>query len=247
MALVHGIKPIVTSGLVLCLDAANRKSYPGSGTAWTDLSGNGNNGTLSATSIGYNSANGGSLVFDGVNDYVNNSTNFLPNQLFADSNGSWSVSCWFKFPVNPIGTRSVNASWSLIGRSGGIATSGTFIIYVGSETDTTYGAYTPFKVASTIRGAVTVISDSVNTDTWNNVVLTWDGSAGKYYFNTQQGVLSVGAAALQSYTQFYVGGGGSLTGHYYEGSISLVSIYNRALTPQEIQQNFNATRGRYGI
>ena len=64
-------EPIVTDGLVLRLDAGNRNSYPGSGTTWTDLSGNGNNGTLSATSIGYNSANGGSLVFDGTDDYVN--------------------------------------------------------------------------------------------------------------------------------------------------------------------------------
>jgi hypothetical protein len=60
---------VVESGLVLALDAANRKSYPGSGTTWTDLSGNGNNGTL-VNGVGYNSGNGGSLVFDGSNDYV---------------------------------------------------------------------------------------------------------------------------------------------------------------------------------
>ena len=76
MALVHGIKPIVTSGLVLCLDAGNLKSYPTTGLTWTDLSGNGNNGTLSTTSIVYNSDNGGSLVFDGTDDQVSVSASF---------------------------------------------------------------------------------------------------------------------------------------------------------------------------
>ena len=69
MAYSNGPK-IVTDGLVLCLDAANSKSYPGTGTAWNDLSGNGNNGTL-INGVGYNSNNGVSLVFDGVNDYAN--------------------------------------------------------------------------------------------------------------------------------------------------------------------------------
>lgn len=61
---------IVTDGLVLYLDAANTKSYPGSGTTWNDLSGNGNNGTLINGYI-FNSIGNGNLVFDGSNDYVN--------------------------------------------------------------------------------------------------------------------------------------------------------------------------------
>ena len=68
MAYRNGPK-IVTDGLVLCLDAAIGKSYPGSGTSWTDLSGNGNNGTL-VNGPTFSSANGGSIVLDGVNDYI---------------------------------------------------------------------------------------------------------------------------------------------------------------------------------
>jgi len=60
----------ITDGLVLCLDAGNSKSYPGSGTTWTDLSGNGNTGTLTNGPT-YSSANGGSIVFDGTDDVVN--------------------------------------------------------------------------------------------------------------------------------------------------------------------------------
>jgi len=78
---------IITDGLVLCLDAGNPKSYPGSGTTWTDLSGNGNNGTLTNGPT-YNSGNLGSLVFDGVNDYVNLGDLDLP--------APFTLSIWFK-------------------------------------------------------------------------------------------------------------------------------------------------------
>jgi hypothetical protein len=89
---------IVTDGLVLCLDAANSRSYPGSGTTWFDLSGNGNNGTL-ANGPTFNANNNGSIVFDGTNDYVeitNRNTNleFQPSQAFT-------VSTWFKTTTIP--------------------------------------------------------------------------------------------------------------------------------------------------
>jgi hypothetical protein len=89
MALTHS-PSIVTNGLVLCLDAANRKSYPGSGNTWTDLSGNGNTGTLSATSIGYNSANGGILTFDGTDDYVSSTLPALT---------SYTTSAWVRLRI----------------------------------------------------------------------------------------------------------------------------------------------------
>ena len=65
----HAGPNAVEDGLILALDAGNTKSYPGSGTTWTDLSGNGNNGTL-VNGVGYNSDYGGSLSFDGTNDYI---------------------------------------------------------------------------------------------------------------------------------------------------------------------------------
>ena len=66
MAIIDGPR-IPTSGLIFYLDAANTRSYPGSGTTWTDLSGNGNTGTLTNGPT-YSSANGGQIVFDGSND-----------------------------------------------------------------------------------------------------------------------------------------------------------------------------------
>jgi len=64
------IPPIVANGLVFNVDAGDSTSYPGTGTTWTDLSGNGNNGTLINGGPAFNSADGGNLIFDGVNDYV---------------------------------------------------------------------------------------------------------------------------------------------------------------------------------
>jgi len=81
---------IATNGLVLNLDAGNTSSYIGSGTTWTDLTGSGNNGTLTNGPI-FNSGNGGSIVFDGINDVVS-----LGNILNMGSN-SWTMSCWVKF------------------------------------------------------------------------------------------------------------------------------------------------------
>jgi hypothetical protein len=240
---------IVKENLVLCLDAGDPKSYSGSGTIWYDRSGDANNGILE-NGVGYNSGNKGSLSFDGVNDGVLLPTSILPNQLFADNGGSWTVSCWFRFPVTPVGTRSVNASWSLVGRAGGIATAGHFILFVGSATDTTYGQYAPYKLASTIRGAVTVISpSSVNTNTYNYVALTWNGSSGSVYFNNQSPAnMNIGTATQQEYTDFYIGSNiGTPTSHYYSGNIAQVSIYNRSLSQLEIRQNYNALKGRYEL
>jgi len=82
MGLSHSPR-IVTNGLVLCLDAGNRQSYPGSGTTWTDLSGNGKNGTLTNGPT-YTSANVGAIVFDGVDDYVSCSASNILNNFSYD-------------------------------------------------------------------------------------------------------------------------------------------------------------------
>lgn len=238
---------IIQSGLVLNLDAGVSSSYPGNGTIWSDLSGNGNDFSL-VNGVSYDSGNLGALSFDGTDDYATRNDDFCPNNLFADGNGSWTVSAWYKFPTTPIGTRTDNASWAIIGRAGGIATQGSFLLYVGSETDTTYGQYAPFKTAVTIRGAVTVMSGSVNTNEWNNIVLTWNGSSGSYYFNNTKGALNIGSADLQDYTDIYIGSNPNIPqNHYYSGEISNVTMYDRSLSDAEVEQNFNALRGRYGI
>ena len=83
MALTHGIKPIVTSGLVLCLDAANRKSYPGTGPTWTDLI---NSNTASLDTPTYSN---GTLNFGGIYDIVSSNYNLTLGSSF-------SISLWLK-------------------------------------------------------------------------------------------------------------------------------------------------------
>jgi hypothetical protein len=248
---------VATDGLVLALDAGNSKSYPGSGTTWTDLSGRGNNGTLTNGPT-YSSSNNGVLVFDGVDDYVTNASTDLSivNNLFSDSNGSWTVSAWFKFPVSPTQVRDNNinggnCSYSIVGRSGGIATGASFAIFVGGTT-TSFGSFSNY-CAVIIRGAITAVSPStVNTNTWNNVVITWNRTNNFSYFNGfGPNAVTTGTASAQTYN-LDIGNTASLntpsTGyHNFEGSIANVSIYNRALTSLEIQQNFNATRRRFGL
>jgi len=104
----HNNPRIVTDGLVLCLDAADKKSYPGSGTTWYDRSGNGNNGTL-VNGGSYNSSNGGVIELDGVNDYIDiplNLTNqnytvigaaryvTIGGRTFSGKNNNWLMGHW---------------------------------------------------------------------------------------------------------------------------------------------------------
>jgi hypothetical protein len=215
---------IVTSGLVLALDAADRNSYPGSGTTWTDLSGSGNTGTL-VNGVGYNSsANGGSLVFDGVDDYVS-----IPDALSSiSSSNSHTFSFWFN--ANNLSTDKIPFSSGLAGNYYIQLTSSVFYVQIGSS----YRTY----------------SLSTSTNTWYNVCFVKNGinNAGDLYINS-----SLKSSYTGSITSTPSGLSSLFLGKYYSvgyvfpGNIAQVSIYNRALTATEIQQNFNATRSRFGI
>ena len=232
----------------------NASSQPS--TTWNDLSGNANNGTL-ANAPTYSS---GSLVMKGINQYatVVSTSGFLDintNSLFADVGYAWTVNAWFKFPVAPSGTRTGNAAFVILGKSGGIGGAETLTVFVGSGTDATYGSYVPYYLAVGIRGTKTIISTApVNTGIWNNVSVTWNGTAGRMYLNgADMGATNIGTAAIQ--TGYYLGVG--VTGlstttttdsiMQFEGNISYASAYSRALSAQEVQQNYNALRGRYSI
>jgi len=246
---------IVRDGLVLALDAGSLRSYPGTGTTWSDLSTSNNNGTL-VNGVAYSTANGGILTFDGTDDYVSLSTGFdsTASSLFADAGRSWSVSCVFKFPTSPTTTRSTgNTAWVMLGRSGGIGGAETFSLFVGGNGNTTYGDFS-YKLAIGIRGGKTQISPSaVNTNTWNHVVVTWNGTTGYSYFNgTLIGTLTIGTAALQTGYLLTVGstgntGAGASSLFMYEGNIAVAQVYNKALTSNEITQNYNNYKKRFNL
>ena len=111
---------IVTSGLILNLDAGNASSYPGTGTTWTDLSGNNNNGTL-VNGVGYSSSNGGIMTFDGVNDFVNCGNSSTFNQTNA-----LTLSTWVKI-------NSLSSTNTLIGKQWCNLNQYSYILYVNTQ------------------------------------------------------------------------------------------------------------------
>ena len=217
---IDPIPPIVTNGLVLYLDAANYQSYPRSGTTWTDLSSQSNNGTL-VNSVGYSIDNGGTLTFNGSNTRV--STDFKPS-------GARSYFVWVKYNK----TTSLPNGYSLTGTQQqnaynylGIQNGGAFYYYIGT-------------VGGTISS--TVLSPNI----WyqQGLVLFSDGSR-KAYLNGIEIFSGTGGVGGTATAEFSVGCVNQ--NHWVDGNISVVTQYNRELSQAEITQNFNALRTRYGI
>jgi hypothetical protein len=220
---------IVTDGLVLCLDAANPKSYPGTGTTWTDLSSNGNNGTL-INGVGYSSDNKGALTFDGVNDNIQ-----LPPLTAGKS--EITLNMW----VYPI------------------IISGQYHIY----TEGWGSGYWQFSITAQgwytrdiSIGATGVRNNDISTNflianKWNYITAVYSVSnAFKGYY--VDGILksssttSIDTLTVQrDFNSAFIAR--PTDGLYFNGNVSLVQMYNHALTTAQIQQNFNAARGRYGI
>ncbi|MFZ9741626.1 MAG: LamG domain-containing protein [Candidatus Nanopelagicaceae bacterium] len=214
---------IIESGLVLALDAGNTKSYPGSGTTWTDLSGCGNNGTL-VNSPTYSSANGGSIVFDGSDDNVDVSDSSSLN--FTDV---ISLSCWFNFtalPNNELGLFRKNNQWQL-----GLFNSNTIRCLIGTNGTTGWTAGND-------------VSYTFSTNTWYNMVMTYNGSNMLIYVNNSLVKTATVTGSIVTNTNKVQVGYHTVV---LNGKISNCSIYNRALTASEIQQNFNATKSRFGL
>jgi hypothetical protein len=210
---------IITNGLILNLDASNPLSYSGTGTTWTDLSGNGNNGTL-YNGTAYSSANGGTMVFDGVNDYVRINTG-LPESANT-------MSMWFKQSSSrAAGLFETSANGAPIGN-------GSAYLFVGLGADylRTYNV-------------VGYSANSAYTPTnWYNVTITGlVGSTQKVYMN---GVLTTTKSISPSGYNSAMDIGVSYAG-YFNGNVPVVHAYNRALTQAEITANFNALKGRYGL
>jgi hypothetical protein len=191
------------------------------GTTWTDLTGRGNTGTLTGGPT-YSSTNGGSIVFNGSTQYAPIGTSAFP---FGSSAGT--LSCWAK-------TNTISGSFSWIVSYGTPGAGQSRFLGINASTYY-FGGYGDDITAS-----------GVPANTWINMVGVYDGTNASMYIN---GVLVSGPTAkswnaVASNAQL---GRQTNNGEYWNGNISQVSIYNRALSASEIRQNFNALRGRYGI
>jgi hypothetical protein len=221
---VYGGPDIITEGLVLALDAGSKKSYPGSGTTWSSLV-----GSTNATLTNGPSFSNKSMVFDGVNDF---STYPTPHN---DSLTTLTYELVFK------GSRGEGYSYILHNNGTHTSTGNSWITFGWyADTDYVYGA---------LSGRYSSMYDNttiIDSNTYYHLTLTWDGSTQKFYINgdlkTSQ-ALESNAYTLDSTTSI----GGNKNGGYRMSNIDVafLKIYNRALSSDEILQNYNAKKSRF--
>jgi hypothetical protein len=223
---------IVRDGLVLCLDAANPRSYPKSGTTWSDLAG-ANNGTLTNMTDNFNQDDKGSLSFDGSNEYVTFDTQALPSTI--------TVELWVILDT----ITGVHDNSFLMGHEN--SSNGSYRINY-SNTSISWACCTTNNSWYSTGTSITSSSFSTGSKIYH-VVGTYDGSNNKIYID---GVLhGTGAnisGNIKSATGNYTLSKPAATNlNYFKGRIYSNRRYSRALTASEVLQNYNATRGRYGI
>jgi hypothetical protein len=229
---------IVTDGLVLCLDAANTKSYVSGSTAWNDLSRSGNNGTL-INGPTFNSGNGGSIVFDGTNDYVKIS-NTVPTSLQIGQN-DFTIDFW----VYPNSTSAYTICGNLQDSNG----TGYFWVILNS---TFTGLHTVQFGTETIP-AVKFGTTALAANQWYNIILARTGTSlicyinGSVYGNT--GTLPTFTGTTS--TEFLLGISKSSTNYSaypLNGRLANLRIYKqKGFSASEILQNYNATKTRFGL
>lgn len=232
MSIIHKTN-IVKDDLLLFYDAGNVKSYPGSGNTIFDLTTNKINGTLNSPV--YNSANGGEIIFDGVNDYIDISpTRFNLTAL--------TVSLWFSCTnFSSVYTRLVHKADA----SG--ATTG-FAITVAGVANKLNVVYQPNY---TMSGEIVKRTlSTLSTNKYYNVVLTHENLTLLVYINGVNDTDVPGGpeyAFAATGNNFSIGKRAGESLQWFQGRMSDLKIYDRALTPIEIKQNFDATRSRYNV
>ena len=230
MATQYAFGKIVTDGLVVSLNAADRNSYPGSGTTWTDMSGNGNNGTL-VNGPTFSSANGGAIVFDGTNDYV--ATAGISATVSALTIATWL----FVTEPQPNDYSSV-----IFSRGGGGAVTGLHFL------GTAFGG-NGYKLSYTYNGGGYTWggAPAVTPSVWNSVTLVLRSTGAFFYMNGQLSASEAGSLATTNLSALQIGRDSSTFGRYYKGNLANTLIYNYALSASEITQNYNAQKSRFGL
>jgi hypothetical protein len=220
---------VVTDGLVLALDAADRNSYPGSGTTWRDMSGNNNTGTLTNGPT-FSNDNGGNVVFDNVDDYVSvtesTSIDIITNTITF---GAWCypnvTNKYQHIIVKNVGESRQYGMW--------LSVSGTSYIFRslnGVVAQNNVLLSTPWKV-----------------NAWNYIMMVYNGSTIKIYLNGIE-VFTENASGNIAHTNSNVNIGGEPSqSFFFNGNIAICSVYNRPLSTSEILQNYNAQKSRFGL
>jgi hypothetical protein len=219
---------IVTSGLVLCVDAGNPRSYSGSGTTWRDATSSGFNFTLTNGPV-YSSSNLGFLTF-GVDDIATAGYNTALDtqtptvEVWVKTNALDQNGFWFE-------KGSVNSQYALFQEGQALRWR--------------------MNIGGSITQLTATTASFMNTSNWFQVVGTYTSGSRILYINgvqvatdTQTGTIATNSSGMS--IGAYGGNSGS-NGYFYNGALSICRVYNRVLTAAEVLQNFNAARGRYGV
>ena len=224
--------------LILYVDAANPKSYPGSGTTWKDLSGRGHDMTL-VNGPTFNSGFGGYLKFDGSND---SATVEIGN--LAGTTKDATMSIWMD------GDYATSNHKGIIGFRETANNNGFFILRLAGTND-----QLEIRLANS-AGQFDVKNASnnkpfVNSRIWCNLCFTYSNSntlITGYYNGEKLGSTSTNATAFQSNMKtFAIARSVHSTGHYANMKASSAMLYEKCLSTSEVQQNYNALKGRFGL
>ena len=224
----------VENSLVLALDAGNTKSYPGSGTTWTNLSSRSNTGTFTNGPT-YSSSDGGSIILDGVNDYVDFSSGFTTLDLKDKT-----LQCWIK--------KTGSSAKGIIDKDfdNGAPNYGGWGLWIQANNKLWWWNHANKDLLD--DGSLSVTSGS-----WTNVAVTYNNTTktAKFYINATLNSTKTDATIVEqssSSAKLVVGSTRDGTASFcFDGNIAAVVAYPRVLSDSEIQQNFNALRGRFNI
>jgi hypothetical protein len=233
MSTLSGGPNVIMNGLVLYLDAANPKSYIYGSTTWNDVSRSGNNGTL-INGPTFNNANGGSIVFNGSNNYTNLGTNIN----FANYNTGFTIGFWVKV----LNTSQTNRY--LFSKLTTDGTDNQFSVIYGYASNT-FELYTGASGANqTIRTNSQIV---INDTNWHFLYYTVGATTTGYLDGVSRFTNTYGSLTFTSSTNTnYIS---TFNGSQNHGNLSVANmvIYNRILSATEILQNFNTTRARFGV
>lgn len=223
---------IVTDGLVLYLDAANTKSYPGSGTTWYDLSTSNDNSTL-YNDVAYSN---GSMIFDGNNDYAR-------ADIDLSTTDAISICCWLKYSHTAItlvfehsANFNFNNSFGIVASEGGVSGCLEFVNHTSAGYHSVYTA----NAYNDNNWHYLCATSNRSLDALNQSSLYVDGISDKILSSS----FRVDNNGNYSNFTMYIGSRAG-TNYFTPMSLGIVKIYNRAISETEIIQNYNAMKGRY--
>ncbi len=236
--ITFGAVPIVSTNLQLYLDAADAASYSGSGTTWYDLSGNSNNVAMqNSGDISYTNSGGGYFSTGSTGYFEKTSATNVPT-----GSTPYTISTWAQFPTGWPGSGDLTMV-----NIGSTPTYRNFNAFGASSTGYLFNAWfrEPGDPADLVTTSWTPSSPGTN---WMNVVAKWDTTTRSIWYNgIQQISQTIGTGYLGNNSDVLIGVDYPGFGNYLKGNIGQVLIYNRALSTDEINQNFIAVKARYGI